>query len=96
MCLMGFQCEDGGCNGKSRVGTDIDARDCLIGQNENSSDGVDVLLDLIHNYLLVGLVLPSTGAVGQPSVSRMRTLGGCYACSPHPQYPHLPLYRPYS
>ena len=49
-----------------RVGNDIDARDGAIGKNENGSDGVDVLLDLIHNAVLVELVLPNAAGVGPP------------------------------
>jgi hypothetical protein len=58
--------EDGGQSGECIVGADSDARDGAIGEDENGSDGVDVLLDLSRNALLVELVLLKTASVGQP------------------------------
>ena len=39
--------------------------DSAIGEDENGSDGVDMLLDLRCNTLLVELILPKTASVGQ-------------------------------
>ena len=58
--------EDGGESGECIVGTDSDTWDSAIGENENSSDGVDVLLDLGRNTFLMELVLLNTAGVGQP------------------------------
>ena len=44
-----------------------------IGEDENRSDRVDVLLVLSCNTFLVELVLPNTAGVSQPSVPRIRT-----------------------
>ena len=73
-----------------RVGTDIDARDGAVGEYENGSDLVDVL---IYNALLVGLILPNTAGVGQSRCVEDANSGGCYSCSPHSQYLHLLLCR---
>jgi len=40
-------------------------RDSAIGEDENRSDGVDMLLDLSCNTLLVELILLKTASVGQ-------------------------------
>ena len=59
----GFR-EDGGESGEGIVGTDIDARDGAIRNNENSSDRIDVLLDLSCNTLRLESVLLMITSVG--------------------------------
>jgi hypothetical protein len=56
--------EDGGQSGERIVGTDGDARDSPIGEDEDSSDGIDMLLNLHCNTLLVELVMLNTTGVG--------------------------------
>jgi len=56
--------EDGGQGGECVFGTDSDTRNGAIGKYENRSDGVDVLLDLGGNTLLVELVLLDTTSIG--------------------------------
>jgi len=56
--------EDGGQGRECIVGTDSDARNGAIGKDENSSDGVDVLLNLGRNTLLVELILLGTTSIG--------------------------------
>ena len=58
--------EDGGESGEWIVGADSDAWDSAIGEDEDSSDGFNVLLDLGRNTLLMELVLLSTAGVSQP------------------------------
>ena len=60
---QGFR-EHGGQGGESIVGADSEARDSAISEDENSSDGVDVILDLSRNIPLVELVLLQTVSVG--------------------------------
>jgi len=45
--------------------TDSDARDSAIGEDEDCSDGVDVLLDLSLNILRVLRILLRTAGVGK-------------------------------
>jgi len=68
--------EDGGQSGECVVYADGTARDGAIGEDENSSGGVDMILDLSYNALLVDLVMLNIVSVNQPRVSRMRTLRG--------------------
>ena len=58
--------KDGGQSRECIVGTDSDARNGAIGEDENSSDGVDVLLNLGRNTLTMELVLLDTTSIGQP------------------------------
>jgi hypothetical protein len=58
--------KDGGESGKCIVRADSDAGDGAIGEDQNGSDRVDVLLDLSRNAPLVELVLLETASVGQP------------------------------
>ena len=58
--------EDGGYSGECRFGTDADTRDGAIDKNENGSDGIGDLLDMIHNALLMELILLNTAGVAQP------------------------------
>jgi hypothetical protein len=55
--------EDGGQGREGIVCADSDARESAIGEDESGSDGVDVLLGLVHNTLLVELVLLTTTGV---------------------------------
>jgi len=54
------------------VGANGDARDGTIGKDENGSNGVDVILNLGRNTLLVELVLLKIAGIGQP-----RRVRGC-------------------
>jgi len=56
---------DSGQSGECILGADTDARDSAIGEDKNGSDGVDVLLDLSLNILLVELVLLKISSVGE-------------------------------
>jgi len=56
--------KDGGQSGECIVSTDSDTRNGAIGEDKNSGDGADMLLDLSCNTLLVELVLMSTASVG--------------------------------
>ena len=58
--------EDSGQSGECVVSTDSDTRHGAIGEDENGSEGVDVLLNHSSNILLVYLVLLETSSVGQP------------------------------
>ena len=58
--------EDGGQSGECGVGTNSDAWDGAIGEDENGSDRVGMLLDLSSNALLGGLVLRNTASIGEP------------------------------
>ena len=70
------------------MSTDADARDSAIGENKDSSDGVDNLLDLFHNALFVEFVLLNTAGVAQPRCVEDGNLGRCYAYSPRSYYLH--------
>ncbi len=48
------------------VGGDSEAGDGAISEDENGSDGVDVMLDLSYDTFLLELVLPKTASVSQP------------------------------
>jgi hypothetical protein len=71
---QGFR-EDGGQSRQCIVGTDSNPRDSAISKDENGSDGVDVLLNLSSNILLVDLVLLNTASVGQPRCVEDANLG---------------------
>ena len=58
--------KDGGQSSECIVGASGDARDGAIGEDNDRCDGVDVLLDLSGNTLLVELVLLDSAGVGQP------------------------------
>jgi hypothetical protein len=60
--VQGFR-EESGESGERIVCTDSDARDSAISEDENGSDGVDVLIDLIRNALLVELILLNAAGV---------------------------------
>ena len=47
------------------LGGDSEAGDCAISEDEDGSDGVDVLLDLCCNTFLLELVLPNITSVSQ-------------------------------
>jgi hypothetical protein len=64
------------------VSADSDARNGAIGDDENGTNRVDILLNLSRNSLHVELVLPNVASVGQPRLSRIRILEKCYAHSP--------------
>ena len=57
--------DDSGQSGKDIVG-DIDAWDGAIGKDEDGSNGIDMLLDLFCNSLLLECVLLRIASVGQP------------------------------
>jgi len=57
------------------VGADSDAREGTIGEDENGSEGTDVLLDLSYNTLLVELILLKARSVGQPGRVEDANLG---------------------
>ena len=58
--------EGGRQSGERIVGGDSEAGDGTICEDENSSDGVDVLLDLSCNALPLEFVLPIIASVSQP------------------------------
>ena len=57
--------EDGGQSRECIVSADSDTLHGAIGEDENGSDRVDVLLDLSRNTILVALVLLNTSSIGQ-------------------------------
>lgn len=57
--------EDGGQGGHCIVYSVGASRDSTIGEDENSSDGVDIVLDLSVKTVLVELVLLSSAGVDQ-------------------------------
>ena len=57
--------EEGGEGGEGIVSADRHARDGAICEDEDSGDGIEVLLDLIRDTLVVGLVLLKTAGVGK-------------------------------
>ena len=57
--------EDGRQSRKCRVGTNSGARDGTIGKDENSSDGVGLLLNLSRNTFCE-LILWNAGIIGEP------------------------------
>jgi len=67
--------EDGGQGGQLVIGSDSNVRDSAIGEDENGSDGVDMLLDLRCNTLLVELLLPKNASVGQARCVEDANLG---------------------
>jgi len=67
--------EDSGQSGERIVGPNIDARNGAIGEDDNGGDGVDVLLNLSCNALLVELILLSSASVGQPRCVEDANLG---------------------
>ena len=70
--------EDGGQGGECIVGVDSDARDGAINEDENSSDGVDVVFDLSSNTPFVEPVLLNTSCVGQARCIEDANLGRGY------------------
>jgi hypothetical protein len=58
--------EDGAQSGECVVCANSDTWDCAICEDENSSNGVEVLLNLSSNALLVVFILLNTASVGQP------------------------------
>lgn len=58
--------EDGGQSGECRIGTNSDPWDGAIGEDEDGSDRVGVLLDLSSNAFLGGLVLRNTASIDEP------------------------------
>ena len=58
--------EDGGESGECMVGTDSDAGDGAIGEDENRSDAVNVVPDLSCNTFLTKLVSPNITSISQP------------------------------
>ena len=58
--------EDSGQSGQCIVGTDSNPRNSAISKNEDGIDGVDVLLNLSSDILLMDLILLNTASVGQP------------------------------
>ena len=67
--------ENGGESGECIGGADSDAGYSAIGEDENGGDGVDVLLNLSCNILLVELVLLSTASVSRPGRVEDANLG---------------------
>ena len=67
--------EDRGQSGQRVIGADSNARDGAIGEDENGSNKVDMLLDMIHNTLLVELVVLNTASIGQPRCIKDANLG---------------------
>ena len=57
--------EDGEQSGECIVGADSDTRDSTIGEDDNGSDGINMLLDLFRNNPLAELVLLKTTSVGE-------------------------------
>ena len=62
--------EDGGQSGKCRVGTNSDPWGGAVGQDENGSDIVGVLLHLSNQAFLGELVLQNTASIGEPRCDR--------------------------
>jgi len=71
--------EGGGQNRQRVIGSDSNARDSAIGEDENGSDGVGMLLNLSRNALLMEFILLSTASVGQPRCVEDTNLGSGYA-----------------
>jgi len=67
--------EDGGQSGQRVIGPDSHVRDGAIGEDENSGDRVDMLLDLSCNTLLVELIVLKTVSVGQARCVEDANLG---------------------
>ena len=62
-------CQCGEHGGQSRqhvIGADSNARESAIGEDENSSDGVNVLLELFRDTFFVNLILLDAASIGQP------------------------------
>ncbi len=64
-----------GQSGECIVSANSDARDGAIGEDENGSDGVDMLLDLSRNTPLVELVLLKPAGISQPRSVENANLG---------------------
>ena len=58
--------EHGGQSRQHAIGADSNARDSAIGEDENGTDGVDMLLELIRDTFLVNLILLDTASIDQP------------------------------
>jgi len=87
--------EDGRQSGECIIGADSDSRDSTIGEDENCSERLDVLLDLSRNATLVELVLLNTASVGQPGCVEDADLGKRLPLL-NKNYWGLPLCRFYS
>jgi len=57
--------EDGGQCSECIIGANSNARDSAIGEDENGSNGVDVLRYQIRDTLLVELIVLNTASIGQ-------------------------------
>ena len=64
-----------GQSGECIVSANGDARDGAIGEDENGSDGVDMLLDQGRNALLMELILLKAAGVRQPRSVKDANLG---------------------
>jgi len=67
--------EDGGKGGECIIGADCDARGSTISEEENSSDGSNVILDISGNIPLVEPVLLNAPSVGQTGCVEDANLG---------------------
>jgi hypothetical protein len=76
---------DGGQSGECIVGADCDTRYRAIDEDENGSDGVNVLPDLGLNTLLVELVLLRISSVGEPRSVKDANLGKTSCAVPYCQ-----------
>lgn len=57
------------------MGVGSDAWEGAVDEDENGSEGADVLLDLIHNTLIVELILLNAARVDQPRRVKDANLG---------------------
>ena len=86
--------EDGRESGECIVGADRNVRDGAIRDNDDSSDGVNVVLDLSGDTPLVEAVLLNTPSVGQARCVEDANLGGrsyISACSKSLEPTIMPL-----
>jgi len=67
--------EDGGQCRECIIGADSDARDGAIGEDENGSNGFDILRYQVCDTLLVELVMLNTASIGQPRCIEDANLG---------------------
>ena len=67
--------EDGGQSREYIIGANSHSWDSAIGEDENGSDCVDILLDLSDDALLVEFVLLNTTGVSQPRCIEDADLG---------------------
>jgi len=86
---------DGGEEGECGVGTNSDARDGTIGENDNGSNRFGVLLQLCGNILHVQYVLSTISSVGEPRCVQDANLGkGLCILSTFINTWYLPLRHP--